>query len=94
MISVLASIKLHEGQRAKFLEIFNANVPKVRQESGCIDYKLHQDNDDPAVFIFYETWESQAYLEKHMNSAHFKSYVSAVDGLLEEKLVHLMTLSG
>ena len=33
-------------------------ITPTRKENGCIEYNLHQDNDDPAVFIFYETWES------------------------------------
>ena len=66
-------------------------VEPTRQEDGCIEYKLHQDNDTPAVFVFYETWESLACLEKHMNTDHFKNYVAAVGSLIEEKVVHKMT---
>jgi quinol monooxygenase YgiN len=66
-------------------------IAPTRKENGCIEYKLHQDNVDPAIFVFYETWESQPCLERHMNSAHFKNYVNAVDSLIAEKTVHLMT---
>ena len=67
-------------------------VAPTRKEAGCIEYKLHQDNDYPAEFIFYENWESTACLEKHIDSDHYKAYVRAVDGLLEKKVVHKMTL--
>ena len=60
--------------------------------AGLHRYQLHQDNDDPAVFIFYENWESGACLEQHMNSDHFKGYVSAVEGMIEEKVVNKMTV--
>ena len=66
-------------------------VPPTRKEAGCIEYQLHQDNEDPAVFVFYETWSSLASLENHMNSDHFKNYVNAVGDLIEEKVVHKMT---
>lgn len=66
-------------------------VAPTRLETGCIAYTLHQDNADPAVFLFYETWEDAASLERHMNSDHFKGYVRAVEGLLEEKQVQIMT---
>ncbi len=66
-------------------------VAPTRNEEGCIEYRLHQDNDDPVVFIFYENWKSEACLGKHMNSDHFKSYVTAIDGMIEEKAVHKMT---
>ncbi|MBM4309111.1 MAG: antibiotic biosynthesis monooxygenase, partial [Deltaproteobacteria bacterium] len=38
MISVIASIRMKAGKRSEFLEIFKANVPKVREEKGCIEY--------------------------------------------------------
>lgn len=66
-------------------------VAPTRLETGCIAYTLHQDNADPAVFLFYETWEDAASLERHMNSDHFTGYVHAVEGLLEEKQVRIMT---
>lgn len=66
-------------------------VAPTRKEEGCSDYNLHQDNDNPAVFIFYENWESAVFLEKHISSDHFKAYVRAVDDLIEEKTVHKMT---
>ncbi len=67
-------------------------IVPTREEEGCIHYSLHQDNEDPTLFIFYEIWESQAYLEKHMESAHFKAHLKATEGLIEEKAVHKMTL--
>lgn len=66
-------------------------IEPTRKEHGCIEYNLHQDNEDPSVFIFYETWDSLACLESHMNTEHFKNYVNAVGSLIEEKVVHKMT---
>lgn len=63
----------------------------TRQENGCLEYRLHQDNQDPSVFLFYETWESPACLEQHMNSPHFKAYLAAVDGMVVEKVVQTLT---
>jgi quinol monooxygenase YgiN len=66
-------------------------IEPTRKEDGCIEYNLHQDNEAPLVFIFYETWESLACLDKHMNTDHFKSYVNAVGSLIAEKVVYKMT---
>jgi quinol monooxygenase YgiN len=66
-------------------------IAPTRKEDGCLDYTLHQDNDNAAVFMFYETWESMAHLEKHMNSDHFKAYVKATDGLIEAKAVNKLS---
>ena len=67
-------------------------IEPTRKEVGCIEYNLHQDNEAPTVFIFYETWESSACLDNHLNSAHFKNFAGAVGSLVEEIVIHKVTL--
>jgi quinol monooxygenase YgiN len=76
-----------EAVKAQLLKL----VASTRDEEGCIEYRLHQDQDDPAVFIFYENWKSLDCLERHMNSPHFRAYLTAVDGMIADKTVHKMT---
>jgi len=71
-------------------EMIKLIVPS-RKESGCIEYNLHQDNVNPAVFLFYETWENASSFEKHTNTDHYKTYVKAIDGMIEEKIVNTLT---
>ena len=66
-------------------------IDPTRNEDGCIEYNLHQDNENPAVFIFFETWKSIACLESHMNTDHFKSFVTAVGNVVEEIVLNKMT---
>jgi len=73
--------------RAELLKL----IAPTRNEAGCSEYRLHQDNENPATFIFYENWESQSCLEQHINSPHYKTYIAAVTGLIAEKTVHRMT---
>lgn len=79
-----------EAVKAELLKM----VAPTRREEGCIEYRLHQDNDDPAVFVFYENWQNPACLERHTNSLHYTAYVAAVGDLLAEKTVHKMTEIG
>jgi len=51
----------------------------TRKEEGCLQYDLHQDNENPAVFLFYERWESRELWQVHMNSAHFAEYLKATE---------------
>jgi len=66
-------------------------VGPTRQEEGCIEYRLHQDNEDPAIFLFYENWADAARLEKHLNTARFKAYLAATEDLVEQKTVRRLT---
>lgn len=93
-ITVVAKIVARQDSvEAVKSELFKL-IPPTRQEDGCIEYNLHQDNLDPAVFLFYETWENAASIEKHIQTDHYKAYVKALDGLLAEKVVHKMTRIG
>ena len=38
MIYVIASVKVRPGKVDEFLDVLNSNVPKVREERGCIEY--------------------------------------------------------
>ena len=67
-------------------------IEPTRREQGCIEYRLHQDNDDPAVFVFYENWESAACLEKHAETEHYKAFTKALRGLVGEKNAIRMNL--
>lgn len=90
-VTVVAKIVAKEGVVENVRNELIKLVTPTRKEYGCIEYNLHQDNDDPTVFVFYETWESLACLEKHMNTGHFTRYVAAVGNMIEEKVVHKMT---
>lgn len=58
-------------------------VPITRAEAGCLQYDLHQDNDDPAVFLFYENWESRDLWQAHMSAPHLQAYGQATAGAVE-----------
>ena len=60
-------------------------VAFARKDEGCKTYLCHEDKNDPSVFMFYEVWESQALLEKHMTTEGFKAYQKAVDGHIAER---------
>ncbi|MBT1072838.1 putative quinol monooxygenase [Pelotalea chapellei] len=69
-------------------------IAPTREEEGCIEYFLHQDNEDPTILIFYETWENYACFERHMSTQHFKNYVNTVGSMIKEKVVYKMTRVG
>lgn len=63
----------------------------TRSEEGCINYDLHQDNDNPVHFLFYENWTSRALWQKHMDSQHLADYVAATEGAIAEVHINEMT---
>ena len=69
-------------------------IATTRAEQGCINYDLHQDNENPAHFLFFENWESRELWQQHMNNQHLKDYMEAVDGAVEEFTLNEMTQIG
>lgn len=59
-------------------------VPITLAEEGCIQYDLHQDNDNPARFMFYENWESRELWQAHMAAPHLAAYGAATEGAIAE----------
>ena len=66
-------------------------IPITPAEEGCIDYDLHQDNENPAHFMFYENWESRELWQTHMGAQHLQDYMAATDGAVEEFTLNEMT---
>ena len=66
-------------------------IPITRKEAGCIQYDLHQDNENPAYFLFYENWESRELWQTHMNAPHLTAFMEVTDGAIEKFWLHEMT---
>ncbi|MEM7586339.1 MAG: putative quinol monooxygenase [Acidobacteriota bacterium] len=66
-------------------------IPITRAEAGCIQYDLHQDNENPALFLFYENWESRELWQTHMNAPHLKAYMEATEGAVADFTIYEMT---
>jgi quinol monooxygenase YgiN len=63
----------------------------TRAEVGCINYDLHQDNENPAHFLFYENWQSRELWQNHMGNQHLLDYLAATEGSVEEFVICEMT---
>ncbi|KKJ77295.1 antibiotic biosynthesis monooxygenase [Kiloniella litopenaei] len=69
-------------------------IPITRAENGCLQYDLHQDNDDPAHFMFFESWETRELWQTHMNAPHLAAYMAATDGAVENFTLNEMSQIG
>ena len=66
-------------------------IEPTRKEEGCLQYDLHQDNENPEAFVFYENWESRALWQTHMNNDHLKAYMEETDGAVESFTLNEMS---
>ena len=87
---ILAKVEKRDMVKSELLKL----IPITRAEKGCINYDLHQDNENPNLFLFHENWESRELWQQHMNTAHLADYIKATDGAVEEFIVRQMTIIG
>jgi quinol monooxygenase YgiN len=91
-LTIVANIKANPDK----VELVKAELIKLiaitRAEAGCVNYDLHQDNADPAHFMFYENWDSRALWQTHMSAPHLAAYMAATDGAVAQFTVTEMTL--
>ena len=66
-------------------------IDTTRSEPGCLQYDMHQNNHNPAHFLFYENWESRQLWQIHMATQPIKDYVAATEGAIESFTLHKMT---
>lgn len=78
------NIDLVKSELLKLIDI-------TRAEPGCINYDLHQDNENPAHFLFYENWSSRELWQNHMGNQHLLDYLAATEGAVDEFIVNEMT---
>ncbi|MHC5114006.1 MAG: putative quinol monooxygenase [Planctomycetota bacterium] len=89
------TIVAHITAKPDKIELVRTELEKLidttRAEAGCRQYDLHQDNEHPAHFMFFENWDSRELWQAHMNNQHLKDYLAATDGAVEDFTLHEMT---
>ena len=90
-LTIVANIKA----KADKIDLVKTELVKLidttRAEEGCINYDLHQDNENPTLFKFYENWESRELWQAYMGNQHLKDYMAATDDSVEEFALNEMT---
>lgn len=80
-VTVVATFQARPGKEAALREALIALLGPTRKEPGCISYDMHTSPEDPAKFLFYETWQSKDDLDAHMRSPHIQKLVPRVEEL-------------
>lgn len=83
MLTVIADIRAVPEHADHVRSELEKLVPPTLAEDGCVQYDLHQDDEDPAHFLFYETWETRPQWLAHMESDHLAAHRRATEGMAE-----------
>jgi quinol monooxygenase YgiN len=82
LLSVVAEIvalpEYADEVRMRLLDL----IEPTRRENGCVEYYLHEANEEVGRFLFYENWTSLAALDAHLATPHIAAMLAAVEGKL------------
>jgi quinol monooxygenase YgiN len=99
IVHVLAIITAKPGKRAQLLEAFQANVPKVHAEDGCIEYVATVDAEGAGsiqthfgedTFVVVEKWASLGALKAHAAAPHMTAYAAKTKDLIASRVIHVL----
>ncbi|WP_419778376.1 putative quinol monooxygenase [Maridesulfovibrio sp.] len=95
MIYLSASFQAKEGKEVELEKLLSSMIPETAKENGVLEYRLHRLDSSEREFFFYEKYESQEALDSHLASAHYKSLVRNLEGVLASPpAVEMYTLLG
>ena len=76
-VRVIARSVALKGKEDQFRALLRGMLIPTRAEPGCKLYELYE-SDSGGRFYFYEEWESQAELNQHVATPHFKHLEQSV----------------
>lgn len=82
-VRVIARSVARRGKEEQLRGLLQGMLAPTRAESGCKVYELYE-SDSKGRFYFYEIWESQAALDQHAASLHYRHLAQTVGELVQE----------
>ncbi len=90
-LTIVAQILAKDEKRELVKNELLKLIETTRAEEGCINYDLHQDNQNPNLFLFYENWTRRDLWQKHMENSHLAEYMKATEGAIAEFTLNEMS---
>ena len=85
-VTVVVRIRAKSGCEDEVRSELQALLAPTRSERGCLNFDMHEMPDEPTLFLFHETWQSEADLDRHLMEPHVQAWVAKADRLLAEPM--------
>ena len=64
----------------------------LRDEEGCQQFDICQDQQNPASIFLYEIYDDAVAFERHKAASHYDEFNEAIDGMVLKKKARLFTV--
>jgi quinol monooxygenase YgiN len=70
------------GKEAEVRSKLLSFIAPTRTEKGCVQYDLHEAEDHPGQFLFFEKWTSEEALATHLAAPHIAGVLPGLGAIL------------
>jgi quinol monooxygenase YgiN len=84
LLIVVAEMTAQNGKEDDLRQKLTGFVAPTRTENGCVQYDLHESEDKPGHFLFFERWTSEQALAAHLASSHIASVLPVLGTILAQ----------
>lgn len=85
-IYLTATVKSKPGNSEALKKLLMILVENSKQEEACVQYDLHQTQNELEFFIFHEEWKSQEGLDLHNKQPHIQDFLTTSVPFIEGKI--------
>ena len=82
-LTLIAQMRAKAGQASRLRQEVKGLVGPTLAEPGSLRYDLHESNTEAGLFLFYETWKTEADLDAHFQMPHMQAFLAKVPELVE-----------
>jgi quinol monooxygenase YgiN len=84
-INLTVIIKSKPEYREELKLVLKNLVDNSTKEAACLRYDLHQNIEDPNVFIFHEIWKNKEGLDLHKEQSYSLEFNRTSDFFFKKK---------
>jgi phosphoglycerate dehydrogenase-like enzyme/quinol monooxygenase YgiN len=85
-VVILVEFRAREGARDAFLDIIREHArTSRREEPGCLQFDVVEDEADPNRVVLYEVWADEEAFRAHQALPRMETLRARTEGLLEER---------
>ncbi len=80
--TVVVVLEAMSGKADELKQALNSVISPSRAEKTCLEYRLHQDSNNPNVFILYENWESKEAHQAQFTKPYIIELINKIEAIL------------
>lgn len=87
MVIVKGAFPVKERKRTDALLLLENFAKSTRAETGCVDYEVYSQANEPATIVVWQQWRNMATWETHLSSEQMDGFLDQLALMLDGQAV-------